>query len=1313
MSIDHLISRLQSSPVANASSRNAVDRMSILYSEACDAIVMAGTLSHTHGWDAGDSGRLLIDSRGSLIETLARSAGDLRNWSDTFSAESKVARSNYILQQAASTAIDWFEAVRHVLPKSTLETLAEIRADSLESKSPTSLLFVRENFWIPLLQPSGTTLPLRRLERHILLISAEFSISESFALSLTKDFLTFTSEVSRYGYLQSADAFVHSSRFTPFITDPDASIQIEKTAKLLLSAGGPTSSLLRQSDVDDIVKSLQIMLEAEGYLTGIQRVIDQTKPWERLNSSVSRALSAVLKINLYRMGKRNPDKQKFSMREKYGWIQINDDPSVIALTLTDPDAKQICDYLAKFAEALDGWENCHEKTVAVAVGGVFLTFLVTAFGYNVARLMNKSNTFLMWSMTFGGILAGAYGAWMIVKVYDDVIRRSFYRRFDEHEGDLGRSQAKTTQRCDNLRVELDELTRSTQIELLSRLEGLTTRSKKDWCGDHWVHFEKTVTDYVDLCDERDGITKDFMDTTTELTSTLNELADSLDEHRVRLMTETSVTSPMLPQHCLSLGLFHETKQDAVVYLNYSAPMLITSEPHGARAHSNLINALEPVIHQWIESANPDAIELILVDPVGMGIAFRDFIPFISRLGRHMPATVQYDEAMLESLWDRLQQTISSRTHKFLSGDSITINDHNMACVAESLSLERQIIVLINDFHLALPSSGIDLERILTNGPLCGVYPILLCRDILALEENKEIRAVQNLTVPLRFIADKPGRFRFGRESSTLGELGFDIEAHPHVSHREFMRTGEDHASELRVTALTMEALWERWRKVRPTRSKVGMEIPVGLAGNQLLSFDFGANRTESVHHIVVGGTGSGKSVLLHALIMSTIELYNADEVELFLFDFKPMGTEFSVYGEARPEHIKYVVAGAAPSVAVQVLSNVVVDIKHRARMFDEASLQNLDQYNESHPDAKLPRRIIIMDEFQSLMTHPSANHLIAEIARKGRSYGVHMVMASQTLANVDLDRQVLDQILTRMVLRCPPSALSQVVQADGFLSALSAGNGVVAVTSDFGIGADVEIGRVAYAQPHKPESRTKWTTGNTRVVDSKSVSLQVQPEGIRNDIIPWGLPVLHGVSPYSVRHRQVEAHAAFCSTDFEQRVRFIRSILKHRLISGSGDDIIILFSNPVFTQYSTSRDLLPDIGDQSWLATDAWPAIEDLDELKNYFLDEFGSNNTIIVLDADTGGFNRWFDSALSFERTSFFADIAKSGTTFLLMPNDPNLHRRLDPYCTFMGYGIGAYNADDSSLHTRWAVDEDNLFVRYDVANQKHEIVQFVKWQD
>lgn len=1313
MSVDHLISKLQSSEVANASTRSSIDNMSILYSEACDAIVMAGTLSHTGGWDAGEPGRLLIDSRGSLIETLARTARELRKWSDSFSAESKVARSNYILQQAASVAIDWFDAVRHVLPKSSNEVLAEIRADSLESMSPTSLLFVRENFWIPLLQPSGTTLPLRRLERHIQIKSAEFSKSESFGLSLTEDFLTFTTEVSRYGYIQRAVTFVGSPRFTPFISNPDASINVEITAKLLLSGGGPTSSLLSPGDVDDIVECLNVMLETEGYLTGIQRVIDETKPWERLNRSVSRALSAVIKINNYRMGKKHPDEQKISVRDKYEWIKTVDDSAVVALTLIDPDAKQICHYLEMFANALDGWENCHEKTVAVAVGGVVLTFLVSAFGYNVSRLINKSNTNLVWAMTVAGILVGAYGAWMIVKVYDDVIRRRFYRRFDEHEGDLGRSHAKTTQRCENLQAELDVLTDSTQRALLSQLEDLSTTSVKNWCGNLWREFEKTVTNYVSLCDERDGITQGFIDATTELMTTLNELADSLDEHRVRLMAETSVTSPMLPQHCLSLGRFHETKHDAVVYLNHSAPMLITSEPHGARAHSNLINALEPVIHQWIESANPDAIELILVDPVGMGIAFRDFIPFISRLGRHMPATVQYDEAMLESLWDRLQQTISGRTHKFLSGDSITINDHNMGCVAESLNLERQVIVLINDFHLALPSSGIDLERILTNGPLCGVYPILLCRDILALEDNKEIQAVKNLTVPLRFIADEPGRFRFGRESSTLGELGFDIEAHPHISHREFMRTGEDHASELRVTTLTMEALWDRWRKVRPTRSKVGMEVPVGLSGNQLLSFDFGATRTESVHHIVVGGTGSGKSVLLHALIMSTIELYNPDEVELFLFDFKPMGTEFSVYGEARPEHIKYVVAGAAPSVAVQVLSNVVVDIKHRARMFDEASVQNLDQYNESHPDAKLPRRILIMDEFQSLMTHPSANQLISEIARKGRSYGVHMVMASQTLANVDLDRQVLDQILTRMVLRCPPSALSQVVQADGFLSALSAGNGVVAVTSDFGIGADVEIGRVAFAQPHKPESRTKWNTGNTRVVDSKSASLQVQPEGTKNDIVPWGLPVLHGVSPYSVRHRQVEAHAAFCSTDFEQRVRFIRSILKHRLIAGSGDDIIILFSNPMFTQYSTSRDLLPDIGEQSWLATEAWPAIEDLDELKSYFMDEFGSNNTIIVLDADTGGFNRWFDSALSFERTSFFADIAKSGTTFLLMPNDPNLNRRLDPYCTFMGYGIGAYNADDSSLHTRWAVDEDNLFVRYDVANQKHEIVQFVKWQD
>ena len=1312
MSHQPIIDRIATSPAANVVVRTSLEQINALLAEARDAQMLAGTISSASGWEAGESGRLLIDARGSVTETLVRCSGSLRAWSKQYEQEHEIALCHFREQTSARNALEWFQEIRSALPVAAREALEGIQSDTGDRDAATSLRFVREYLWKPLIQTNGTPLPIRRLERVLLKAGTGFSDGESFALDVSQQFAMFEESVVRKDTLVRSKSFVGSEDFASMVTDAESVRSPEATAKRILGSGGPAGNRLPEADQTQITDVLKHMAADNGYLVGVQDLIGQLEPWSRLVKEASAAEKVANRIKLYRAGRRHPDANFLTSRAKYGWIGGLSATSVSRLIEKDPKAKELVRSLQDFAKALDGWENADLRATLIILGATTCVGLFGLGGYHLARYINKSNNDLIWIGSIGGVIVGALIARKLAHDYHDKIRRRLYECFGEEGARLERALSHADQQCKNLQKQRDDLINSARQELQCILGELIDKARIEWETEAWKEFEGLARKHTELLDAYNGWSNSFLSASTKLVDYVRDVADRLDECRHQMVETTAQPSPILPQHRLELGTFLEADQTAVLYLNRSAPILITSEPQGARAHVALINALEPVIHRWITESPPGSTELILVDPVGMGLAFRDLIPLISRLGNHMPATVQYDQSMLKALWERLQQTISNRTHKFLSGDSITINDHNRSCLEENLTLERQIIVLVNDFSLALPASGIELQRILTNGPLCGVYLILLSRCEPMISENPILQSVIDLTVPIRFIADETGRFRFGSETRSHGAMGFDIQSLPHVSHREFNQAGEQIAGALKTKELTMDVLWDRWKKINPVHSTRGIQIPFGIAGNHVLTFDFGASRSESVHHIVVGGTGSGKSVLLHALIMSAIELYDPKDVELFLFDFKPMGTEFSIYGDLRPEHIRYVVAGAPAAVAVQVMSNIVADVKHRARLFDEANVQNLDQYNAANPESRLPRRILVMDEFQSMMSHPDANHLIAELARKGRSYGVHMVMASQTLADVNLDRQILDQILTRIVLRCPPSALSRVVQADGFLPALAPGNGAVAVTTDFGVGSEVEIGKVAFAHPHDPSLISRWKTGDCRVVDSKSTAVSVDPACLGGDIIPWGLPVLKGLSPYTIRHRKDQSHAAFCSTDFDQRVRFIRSILRHRLLAGEGDNILLLFSNAQFTQYKTDSDILSDIGEQPWLFMETWPDDTSTDNLLQYFQHDVGENHLVIILDAESGGFRHWFDNAMRLERSELFSKIAQSGSTLLIMANEPTMHRNLLGHCNVMGYGIGAFHSAYSSVDSRWAIDEDNLFVRYDVANQKHEIIQFARWQ-
>lgn len=110
-----------------------------------------------------------------------------------------------------------------------------------------------------------------------------------------------------------------------------------------------------------------------------------------------------------------------------------------------------------------------------------------------------------------------------------------------------------------------------------------------------------------------------------------------------------------------------------------------------------------------------------------------------------------------------------------------------------------------------------------------------------------------------------------------------------------------------------------------------LNIPMGLGDEDaIISLKLGEGTSH--HGLIGGGTGGGKSTLLHTLIMSSMLHYSPDQLHLYMMDFKG-GTEFKIYESERLPHIKLLALDAMQEFGESILQNLVDEMEKRSNEF--------------------------------------------------------------------------------------------------------------------------------------------------------------------------------------------------------------------------------------------------------------------------------------------------------------------------------------------------------------------------------------------
>ncbi|HEX6076291.1 MAG TPA: FtsK/SpoIIIE domain-containing protein [Micromonosporaceae bacterium] len=194
-----------------------------------------------------------------------------------------------------------------------------------------------------------------------------------------------------------------------------------------------------------------------------------------------------------------------------------------------------------------------------------------------------------------------------------------------------------------------------------------------------------------------------------------------------------------------------------------------------------------------------------------------------------------------------------------------------------------------------------------------------------------------------------------------------------------------------------------WRESSVTE----LRTAVGRAGRQVIELAF----DDATPHWLVGGrTGSGKTVFLLDVLYGLAARYSPDELALYLLDFKE-GVSFTEFSPTDLDptwipHARAVGIESDREYGVAVLRELVAEMTRRSTTLKRAGVTKLADLRRRRADVAMPRILVVIDEFHVLFTGndklaAEAVALLEDLARKGRSYGVHLILSSQTASGVE------------------------------------------------------------------------------------------------------------------------------------------------------------------------------------------------------------------------------------------------------------------------------------------------------------------------
>lgn len=465
-----------------------------------------------------------------------------------------------------------------------------------------------------------------------------------------------------------------------------------------------------------------------------------------------------------------------------------------------------------------------------------------------------------------------------------------------------------------------------------------------------------------------------------------------------------------------------------------------------------------------------------------------------------------------------------------------MEDRKKACERQALKhwTGPAIVIIMEHAHILRSMPGII--SLLKEGPSVGIYTLCVDTDEQLLpEECQTVLTAFNKTIRLESNAEKDvldvmpdlvSRDWINVVSQSLGPLedGSPSEAQSAIPEQSRLLN----VLKLKPTAEQIEARWAMYPRSTACIIGESFDGPFGL--------DIAK---DGPHGLVAGTTGSGKSELLQTLVASLAVANTPEALNFVLIDYKG-GAAFKDC--VKLPHTVGMVTDLDNHLVTRALTSLKAELTYREHLLAKAGAKDLDDYidmREAKPSIpEIPRLLIIIDEFASLVRElPDFMTGLVDIAQRGRSLGIHLLLATQhpggvvspeIRANANLrialrmtddseSRDVIDSDDAASISKTTPGRAVIRLGSSSLIPFQSARVGGRYIASDDSHNNDTQpplIQILAFSQlgasaPKRP--KTKQGKGNVNITDLKvlvdCINTVAQREHVPKQRQPW-LPAL-------------------------------------------------------------------------------------------------------------------------------------------------------------------------------------------------------------